>query len=261
MLILGVILLLGISVLYFFYHQQRSSTNLYISIMLTRPQTLAVNAPFNWVPYWMGEAIHIGDRDINPLGGVNAEVVEKESIESVAYGSVVTLVLKVNAIRDRSGVYLLRNKPLAVGSTVDLHFTSAQATGYITYMGRDIPEKNLIKLRVKVKVRSVDQSVADTVKIGSEVRDSKGMVLAKIIDKKVTQAEVPATSTLSGGVTKLSYDSSLQDLAVTMDLMTSKRNDSYYFTETQRIKVNEIVYVPFPEEAANAPITSVEVIR
>jgi hypothetical protein len=250
---------LGITALYYFYNRQRTSTFLYVSVMLTRPQNLSVTAPFNWVPYWLAESIQKGDKDINPLGGVNAEVVEKQAIESSSYGSIVHLLLRVRAIRDRSGVYLFRNKPLAVGSSVDLRLVSTQADGYITYIGTQKPSNNTILLRVGIKARSIESYIADAIKIGNELKDSNGITLAKIIDKKVSPAEVRSDNAL--GIAQVSYDQTRKDLEVTIELKAERKNNAYYFTQTQKVKVNEWLYIPFPDEAANAPITFVEEIK
>lgn len=254
--ILAVLLLLGFSAFYFVYYRQRSQADMFVAVTLMRPLNMPTNAPFNWVPYWVGDSIHAGDTEKSPLGGVNTVVAGKEIADGPSYGQYVYLLLRVRAIRDRSGVYLFKNKPLSTGGTIDLKLTNTQVQGLVMYIGKEPPQYEEKAFRMTIKGREVEPWLADSVKVGSTIQNAKGMVVAKVIDKRVTPAEVRADA--ASGVAVTSYDQRKRDLEVVVEITTKKIGESYYFSEIQKVKPNEVLYLPFPEISLNLPIISVQ---
>lgn len=255
--ILAVLLLLGFSLLYFLYYRQRSQADMFVSVTLLRSQSITSNVPFNWVPYWIGNSIEAGDTEKSPLGGVNAVVVEKETADGPSYGQYVYLTLKVRAIRDRSGVYLFKNKPISSGGILDLKLTNTQVQGLVMYIGKEPPQYEGKAFRITVKGREMEPWYADNVKVGSVIKNAKGDVIAKIIDKKVNPAEVRSDNT-SLGVARVSYDQRKRDLEVVVEITAKKIGEDYYFAEIQKVKPSEALYLPFPEVSLNLPIISVQ---
>lgn len=252
--VISILFLLSFALLYFFYYRQRNQGEVYVKVSISRstgPQT----TPQTWVPYWIDQAINIGDQEINPLGGLNAQVLDKESYEGSSYSKYVYLLLKVKAIRDRSGIYLFKNKPLSVGGLIDLKLNRAQIQGAITFVDSKVPSTNFQKIMVTIQGKEIDPWVADAVKIGSTIVDNKEQVLAKVVDKKVTLAQVRVDT--SFGQSAVSYNKLKRDLEVNLELLVKKIDDNYYFSELQKIKVDENLFLPFTEEALNFPITSV----
>lgn len=253
--IVFVLLLGGVSFLYFFYYRVRTQVNIYVAVTLLRPPNLPTQAPFNWVPYWIGEGIHIGDRDVTPLGGVTAIVVEKETSEGPAYGQYVYLLLEARVVKDRSGVYLFKNKPLSTGGVIDLKLTTTQLQGLITYVGKEPPKYEYKTITLTVKSREVEPWVADNLKIGSAILNSKGEIIAKVIDRKVTPAEVRVDT--AGGSAVVSYDKRKRDLEITVEVSAKKIDSVFYFSEIQKIKTNEYLFLPFEEITLNYPISAI----
>lgn len=253
--ILAVLLLLGFSLLYFLYYRQRSQADIYVSVTLLRSQSIASNVPFNWVPYWIGNSIKAGDAEKSPLGGVNAVVVEREAADGPSYGQYVYLLLKVRAIRDRSGVYLFKNKPISSGGILDLKLTNTQVQGLVMYIGKEPPRYEEKAFNITLKGREVEPWYAESVKVGSVIRNTKEAVIAKVVTKKVLPAEV--RSDAASGVAVVSYDQRKRDLEVVVELIGKKIGESYYFSEIQKVKPGEVLYLPFPEISLNLPIISV----
>lgn len=120
-ILIGISLVLVVgALLYFAYYRVRRRVVLYTGVSLVK--TINIQTPYFWVPHWVDTVLTVADKDVNPLGGINAEVTDKESVEAVEYGRYVYLLLKIDATRDRSGVYLFKNKPLAVGNIIQLRF-------------------------------------------------------------------------------------------------------------------------------------------
>lgn len=249
------ILLLGFSLFYFLYYRQRSQAYVYVGVNLIRPQGLATNVPPFWSPYWVDLAIEKNDREVSPLGGVNTIVINKESADSYFYGKFIYLLLQIRAVKDRTGVYLFKNKPLLVGSYLDLKLTKTQVQGLVSYVGLKPPESIYKKLILAVKARLQEPWVAEAVEKGETISDSTGKTLVKVLGKKVNFSEVRVDSALGQAV--LSFDPTKKDMELILEMLVKKVEDAYYFAETQKIKANEILYLPFKKLSLNAPVTAI----
>lgn len=258
-LILSVLILLLFSVVYFLYRQFRTQSAVYISVSLIRPTNISVNILSNSVPYWVGNSISIGDKEINPLGGVNAEVVSKDSFEALNYGQFVNLLLKVNAVRDRSGIYLYRNKPLSVGSLIDLKLTNTQTNGMITYIGLNKPEIRGDKLNVTLYTENEVKWKTDNLKKGSEIKDTGGNVIAQITD--ISTGPVKNTGYFTSGSLNPVFISGISsdrvNAKITVELKARQVGEVYYFMDSQKVKAGENIILPFSEITLNYPITGV----
>lgn len=249
--ILVILFLLGFSLLYFLYYRQRNQAEVYVGLSVTRGINIPISGPYNWIPYWLADSINVGDNEISPLGGLNAVVLDKEIYEASFYGKNVYLLLNVNAIKDRSGIYLFKNKPLSVGATIDLKLTKAQIQGLVTYVGTETPKYQYKKLLVKVTGLGVEWWIGDAIKIGSIIKNNKGEEIAKVIGKKVSPA--------SGS--PLTVDRNKRDIEVTVEILMKKIDDIYYYAETQKVKVDENLFLPFKEGSLNFPIIFIEEIK
>ena len=246
-----IILLLGFSFFYFFYTRVRNQEELYVTIAAGKNSTSKPDTSFNWLPYWLADSIEIGDKDVNPLGGSNMIVVEKNSYEAGYYGQNVYLLLKMKAVHDRSGIYLYKNKPLSVGSVIDLNLTKTQVQGLVIKVDKEKPNYTYKKLKVTLHQKAVNREIADSLKVGSEIKDNKKMILAVLLDKQIAP---PISSSLY-------LDSSQRSLKVTVELLVKKIDDNYYYAETSKVKVNEWLFLPFKEVGLFFPIISITEIQ
>lgn len=255
--ILAVIFLLGFSIFYFLYYRVRSKVEIYFTVSLRQ----SLQSTSNWIPMWISDSINTGDRDASAVSGINAVVVDKETYSSSSYGDNVYLTLKANAIRDRSGTYLLKNKPLLVGSNIDLKLNKAQVYGVVTYIGDSFPKYEKKKLVVKVKGTQLESWIIEAVKIGSLIKNSKDEEEVKVVDKKVySSSPIGMRYEAQTGRFVYSSDSERADLELTLEIMATKIGEEYYYAQVQRVKVNEWLTLPFNEVTINAPITSVSPI-
>ena len=190
--VIAVLLLLSFSAFYFLYYRFRNQQYVYVSVVLVKPPNiLGPNVPYNyyWVPYWIGNSIDIGDKEVSPLGVIDAVVMDKNSYGSFYNGQFVSLVLKIRAIKDRSGTLLYKNKPLVSGAVLDVKLTKAQISAQVTGIDTKPPESEYKTLIVVLKGRQVESQIADELKIGDQIIDNHEAVIAKVLDKKVFRRE------------------------------------------------------------------------
>lgn len=245
--IILILFLIGFSFLYFFYYRIRHQAVVYVSVSVIR-QTgqLSTN---NWLPYWIGNSLNIGDKEINPFGAEIVEIMDKAEYESGGSGTNIYLLLKVKATRDKSGIYLYKNKPLLIGSNIDLKLMKVGIGGSVIYVGETPPEYEEKKLKLIIYGKAVDGWIADNIRAGSQISDSHGNSLAKILSKKVTTP--PSISTLARDETIKSYvminEQGKKDMLLTIEVKVHKIGDKYYYEQTQKVKINEPLTLHFPE--------------
>lgn len=256
-LIVAVLLILSASIFYFVYYRFRNQQDAYVSVMLVKPPSvIGPNIPYNyyWVPYWIGNSIDTGDKEITPLGATDAIVVDKNSYDSFYNGQFVSLILKIRAIRDRSGTLLYKNKPLVSGAVLDVKLTKAQISAQVTGIDVKPPEFEYKTLTIVLKGRQVESQIVDELKVGDEIVDNHGTIIAKVLDKKVSSAQM----SLAGGRSNIVYDPDTKDFLVTIEIKAKKIEDSFYYSEVQKIKANEYIYLPFKNLAVYYLIISVK---
>lgn len=257
--ILAVLFLLGFSLFYFIYNSQRSQKEIFVAVSLVREKEISISTIFNWIPRWIADSIEIGDTEISPFGGINASVVDKEVYDSGNYLKQVYLLMKVRSNRDRSGIYLYKNKPLLVGSIIGLKLTKADIDGWVTYIGSEPPQYKKEKLIVKLKGTQIESWVAEGIKVGSTIINSKGEVEAKVLDKK-SSLTIPIGMRYEVETGKFIYNSDVnrKDIDVTVEIITKKIDGANFYAETSRIKLDNWLTLQFNDFTINMPIISIE---
>jgi hypothetical protein len=256
---LFIVIILGLlvfAVLYYFYHRQRSQAYVFVSVSLVRPVNMPLNIAYNSVPYYVAESISENDKEQNLLGSVGVEVLNKETYDWMNFGQVVNLNLKINAVKDRTGVYLYKNKPLLVGSMLDLKLTNSQVSAIVNEISTKPIISNYNNYKIVVSGKQVDSWIVDNLKIGDELKDNMGNTVVKIIGIRQSISSSPLL--VNRGNFTLTTDSSRKDFEADIEIKCRMIKDICFFASTQKIKVNEIIYLPFKSVSLNFPITSIK---
>lgn len=252
--ILSIFTLFALSVAFYFFTQKRSETDMYVVVSLLKPENSQPNAPYNWVPYWISNSIDIGDSEVTPLGIINSTVIDKDVYEGPLSGQYVYITLQIKAIKDRNGIYLYKNKPILTNAEIELRLTKSQVKSSVIYIGRELPKYESKKMIITVKGREIEPWIAEDLKVGSTIQNSKGVTIAKVLDKKITPAEVRSDW---AGVARISYDARKKDLEATVEITAQNISGINYFAVTNKVKTNEYIYLPFKEVSLYYPINSV----
>lgn len=258
-LVILTLFLIALSIVYFFFYKARNNTNVYVGISVIRPSTMPITtAPYNWVPYWMSDAIRIGDWEVSPFGESLAHVIEKDVTQGYYYGDLTYLLLSVRATQLKSGVFLYKNRPLSVGTTFDLQLPKVTIKGLVTYVAKDPPHFSYENVDVILQVKYQEQWLANAIKQGDQLTDSKGRVLVKIDSVSVKPSKMLASQLDSlRDQNVLTFDPNKVDIEIKVRLLAKKIDDTYYFNEIQRLKVGEGLFLPLKDVRFEFPITSV----
>ncbi len=253
-LLVFVLLILSFALFYFLYNRQRSQSDVYISIIAQRPSNPGISS----LPFWMADSIYVGDKEINPFNQKIAEVVDIDQYEVSVYGvgKIVTLTLKINATKDRSGTLIYKNKPLLIGGNIDLKLSKVQLSGVINYIGNNPPHYKSKNLKIIVKTKNAEPWIADGIKIGDRIVNSKGEEIVRVINKTVTNAQI--RSVRADGQAVTTYDTTKRDLTLELQITATESNNLLYLMNIQKIKLNENIYLPFPSITLYTFITEIK---
>lgn len=136
---------------------------------------------------------------------------------------------------------------------MDTKFSGVHQGGYVIYLGDNPPDTTRYTLRVKVRKLNEEAFVVDSLVVGSEMRNSKGEVLVKIIETSSSfSQQVP-----SAQIRRL--DELKKDVYLTLELNARKFDNTYYYREFQKVKPAEKIDIFFKEATLwEATIVSVE---
>lgn len=246
---------------YFFYHRYKKTTNVYAAILLiqSRNSVLYSTTSPMWLPYWYADSIAVGDKDVSSLGGVNAQVISKEAYGTFTYGKNIYLVLKMNAVKDRSGVYLYKNKPLLVGSVMNLNLNKVQTDATIIYVGSKLPVYPKRKIRINIKSLQSYSWEAQEVKVSDTIIGPDSQIIARIISKKDLPT-IPLSVNYESNTDEFIYtsDTERQNFEIVVDLEAEEIGDSYYFEKTQNLKIGNYINLPFNNLTVIGQISSIK---
>lgn len=228
---------------YFIYYRARRTESVYVSGMVLRNINY-LNTPITWVPFWMSEAINLGDRDFSQLGRMNAQIIDKETLSDRQIGKQVNLLLRVYAIKDRLGLLLYKNKPLSTGGIIELRLPKTTINLQVTGITEVKPQFETKDITVETLFKNIEPWQAEIIKPGDEIKNNKNQVLAKILSKNVSLAEVSG-ETLSGEKV-VTRDRLKRDMTVTLELKVTEKNGEYFFFSYQKIWPNQNLYLPWP---------------
>lgn len=253
-LILCSLALVAVTIIYFAYFRLSRREILYAGVALVK--TINVQEPFFWQPQWLDATINVSDKDISTLGRVNAEIIDKESVEAESYGRYIHLLLKVEAIHTRTGEYQFKNKPLAVGNIIQLKFPKNSFYAYVQTLGEKKPDIKKRRVRVMTIFKEVEPYLESWIKVGNEVKNNKGEIIAKVVEKTTNQTR-KEVHTASGQIVAATNPLK-KEVYVALEILVKEEDGQLYFTDTFKVKPNEQIFVPWPSGKLYHYIISVE---
>lgn len=185
-------------------------------------------------PSWLIDSIKKGDVELSYSGKKVAEVLEIKSYEE---GNKKISFLKLNLLvnsNKKQGTYRYKQKPLEVGSMIDVLVGSTRIYGSVTmiYDGKKVEVKKY--KNVKIMLYQKQSWFADSIKVGDKVESGFGgnELQSQVISKKVKLSQID----------KNLYK--LVDIELEMKLQVDERGGVDYFANYQPIKVGNLLYIP-----------------
>jgi len=247
LLCIGVFLFFGF---FFFFYRKAEYVNIRVKVTdqdvlyaKTQPET------------WYANRFEAGDVERDTLGRVISEIVGVERFNVKSNLKAVYLDLKVRATYDtRTKLYSARGKPLIFGTPVRFNFSTITFDGIVTEFPNSEYQKNLRVENMKVVVlqrgiqpdrSTVEPTTIQSIKKGDKIYNSRGEVLAEVLEVKIRQAE--RTVETDRGELLLRYDPIYKDGIYTLNIRTRVFNDELFVFDNIPVKLGEVLPLNFPD--------------
>jgi hypothetical protein len=264
-LIITLFLILTVAFFVFFFRQSK-----YLTIKLKVSEK---NILYSWStpPFWFANLFKPGMKGKDGLGRTNVEILDVYSYESAPANKAVYLTLRLRATYNtRSQEYIYEGTPLAVGDGLRINFGEIIAEGLVVEADnlKNPYEETFLEIDTQYfnfnvnnlnsvfsETTGIEPFVADSVKIGDQVLDSSGKVMAEVIGKEVLPAKKNTFD--DKGNVYLKFDPRKKDLFLRLKIRVKKINNEFYFFDDVRIKVDQILPLHFSAVSIYPVITGV----
>lgn len=258
--LIGVIAILGITFVLFFY---RKSTNITIRVKVTDQDVLyARTLPQNWY----AQQFHIGDQERDALGKTIAEIISVDSFLVSSNETAVYLDIRVKSIYDsRTKTYSVRGKQISFGTPLRFNLSQVTFTGFVTGFPNLQNDANIQTDYVVVKAvgraivpfeREIEPAVFMSVKPGDKIFDSQKMLLADVQNLAIKPAQ-RITETDNGDVL-LRADPYYKDIELTVKVLTKKYQGQYFMFDNLPLKIGAFLPLNFEHVSIFPVITDIQ---
>lgn len=234
----------------------RRSVYITVTVSVGEDSAIFGNGWSNFGPKdWFASAFHVGQKEKDGLGKVQAEVLNVYSYDKSEDHKNIYLDVKLNTVYNRAtNTYTYKGTPVLIGSTIKLDLDNVFAEGLVTEV-QGFPVKSehqTIKVEAQMgdeetnfmQVSATKNYLADSIQTGDTVKDNKGTTLIKILDKKVLPAEVTVV-TSDGRIIKAT-DPVRKDVFLTLEISAEKIDGKYFFLNDIPILVNQAIPINTP---------------
>lgn len=199
-------------------------------------------------PFWLADAIHSGDVERSPSGGIEAEVVRVENSEDLE-GEVLYLTVRLLTQFDkRSNTFVFKGKALEIGSPIELHLANTFIRGQI--VDDDAPEEDYEQRWVTIsgRVRGQESWYIAQVNPGDQMIDfGTGEVLAEILSSRAVPATTAVLHSTQDGLLVIQNSPAMRDILLTANIKVVRIGETWYFAGQQKVKIGEFIHIFLPE--------------
>lgn len=231
--------------------------------------------PGNWwwvtprPPEWYVSSVRIGDAEIDSLGRRIAVVEDVRIYESGGPNKDIYLRARLRAsYNPLSRKYKYKGQPVQVGAPITLELGQTLFSGnVIEVYGLDgepatIPKEEAVEKIVVARLYNVFEWEYDAIRVGEQMTDGAGNVIAEILDKYQTPAQL-STAIIKQIANKddeiiFGKDPIRRDITITLRVKANRVGEVYVFREEQYLKVGKDLWAFFPSyDVAEAKIISI----
>lgn len=227
-----------------------------IRLYFSKPDYVIVRvkaSPGNWwwvtprPPDWLARSIRVGDKEYNALGRPTAEVLEVQMYDAGGPHKDVYVYAKLAASKNkRIGKYRYKGEPLEIGGPIALNLSKVLLPGMVVeiHERESLPEKTYREKKVLVRQFGKWPWSFDAIRVGEQMTDGSGNVIAEILEKK----KLPAERETANDQGKLlhAFSPVFWDFFITLKIRVEERGSDLVFREEQYIKVGNWIWAMFP---------------
>lgn len=206
--------------------------------------------------YWLVQNLIIGQKSYNTFGKKIAEISDIHLYDVGASRRLSFVDVTLAASFDkRRQIYLYNFQPLQIGKPLDLTFGESNVRGLVTYIGSD--NLGYKDKEIEVKLFAIHPFEANSYKIGLQVKDSLGRVLAQIESVEVSNAKTyEFLDQARRRFVIKGVDPDRRDVTLRLKIKTILQNEAYYYIDGAAVKVGEEIWFQFPQTVAKKALIS-----
>lgn len=197
------------------------------------------------LPSWLADSIYVGDIEYSLGGKKLAEVMSIKRFEDGPNKIFFARVRLMVSRNTKYNTFRFRQQPLEIGSFITIAPANKKLTGNVVSIAGVKRQSDIRYTTIRIKMYALYPWFAETIKVGDSTRDDGGQELIRILEKKVTLAEVTAYT--STGQALARRDPLKRDLDLTLRLQVINRSGVDYFAYYQPVKVGNSLYLPMKE--------------
>lgn len=197
------------------------------------------------VPFWLSDKVKVGQVEKDKSGKVIATLINVENYERGNEESELYLTLKVQVILNkRTGVYSFKDKPLNLGSEIDLTLDNIDLKGQI--INNNVSEDDLRGkwFLIKTRARNLEPWVYKQITPGIKMYNkANNDLIAEILGVRIEDSTLQKINYDSSGQYLRSFTSANKDAVVNLKVKAYEAGDRWYFCGHQNLKIANTVYI------------------
>lgn len=225
--------------------------------------------PRNWVttynpygpqtPFWISAQLQTGQKELDFTGKPIAEVLKIDKYERGGEDTQVFLTIRVQTSYNRKlDRFLYKGVPLDVGSPIELRIGHTNVLGQVidnNYPPEGYPKKNMI---VTVRAWRLEPWIFEKISTASAVYNTATKeVVAQVLDYKTEDPlSYLIANTYDYSPLTITKNPRIRDLIMKIRLQVVLRDDRWYFTNLQQVKMGQNLWFRFN----NIDLNGVEVM-
>lgn len=261
------ILLITLSLLLLFYFF-RPKKWIIVNIKITSDNVLYEN---RGIPFWLADSIKKGDIEYDGIGRTVVEILDIKSYESdptqyPGYYKETYIKAKIQAIYDQTKQkYTYNSQDLLIGAPISIRPNGILINGLVTNIEGSSDKEKYAHKKVLVQIEDniynrnytvgIRPWIVNAINIGDKIEGFDGEIIASVLDKKAEPA-IKETIDNSGSL-HLEKDPYLQDVYLTLDLLVKNNNGTYYFRDTDKVKIGNQIFLFMPKFDTKATIIDI----
>lgn len=195
-------------------------------------------------PYWIADKLRAGDVAYDNLGQKVLIILDVKSWGFQSKETWVKASVKAKYSKQLKR-YTFEYMPLEIGRPIDVAINGTNIRGAVTYIEGLVDTREIRDIIVKAGLNGVDIYYANGIKKGQIMYDTLNRPIAEILDMEIKPAEV-AVETSDGRIVT-SLHPLKRDVFLTIKLKVVNQNGSFYFLETQPVKIGFNISLYFPQ--------------
>jgi len=196
-------------------------------------------------PFWISQALEVGEVERNARGSIRAELVELENYELTDDQAQIFMVVKLMAeYNQKDQSYSFNGRPLLVGEPIEFKFDQTLIPGQI--VDNNFPSKGYDQgeFEVTVRYKNTESWFREQMKAGLVMTNrATGEEVAKLTEFRIEPASALVATSQVGNQLYFEKSNQLSDVRAKFRVTAQKQDGNWFFAGRQRLRVGNKIWI------------------